>query len=179
MPRSFQSERRPLRCRQTRPGATPQGQPLLVLFGFGFEIVDHFSKQGHREEAALVVLGDQSGGEKRLFTGLIAGPGVRAGLGEPCPLPSGRRVTAEVRLRPHQPTGPCAGAQPAAEGREPDVPYFPTPGRVGSARPLSGSCHSTSRLRPQGPPGDLNAGPRGEERAGDQPCGDARFSSGL
>ena len=41
----------------------------LILFGFGFEIIDHFSKQSHGEEAALLVLSDQPVGEKVLFTG--------------------------------------------------------------------------------------------------------------
>lgn len=43
------------------PGARGPASPLrlLVLSGSGFEIVDHFSKQGHGEEAALLVLKDQ------------------------------------------------------------------------------------------------------------------------
>lgn len=75
--------------------------PLLVLFGFGFEILDHFSKQGDCEEAALVVLGNQSGGEKPLFRGLLATPDGGAGRGEAWPL-------SLERLRPRQPAGPWA-----------------------------------------------------------------------
>lgn len=69
----------PLQGRQTKPGETHRGQPLLILFGFGFEIVNHFSKQSHGEEATLVVLSYQPVGEKRLFTGLTTRPRSWAG----------------------------------------------------------------------------------------------------
>lgn len=86
MLRSFQSEQRtPLPWRQTKPGETHRGQPLLILFGFGFEIVNHFSKQSHGEEATLVVLSYQPVGEKRLFTGLTIRPRSWAGRSRSSP----------------------------------------------------------------------------------------------
>lgn len=38
--------------------------PLLVFFGFDFEIFNHFSEKSHCEEATFIVLGDQSSREK-------------------------------------------------------------------------------------------------------------------
>lgn len=58
----------PRSSRQTGGTHGPR-TPLLVLFGFDFEVFNHFAEESHREEATLIVLGDQPNAEKLLLAG--------------------------------------------------------------------------------------------------------------
>lgn len=139
-------------------------EALLVLFGFGLEIVNHFSKQGHGEEAALLVLSDQPVGEECTW-GRVPGPRAGAGWNGPSS-PSGgrslrRRLPSPSAWRPwhRRPDSTEGGGTQAV----PDCLLTPGPAAGLPAPPRPVLPLAPPPLSPQAkaqwPVGHVSAGP--------------------